>query len=128
MPSKHALTMISVHPVTFLTILGLASDRLTMNSRALSLNVDRSSRSSSSSMDSGVGSGSFSSAVGGGNTKAPCRPPPDGKGLPTVGVGPQSTAGRISDGRKPRSVWRCGEKRMGCDEQSGVRVDRKVDR
>jgi hypothetical protein len=74
-----------------------------MNSKALSLRVDRSSLSSSSSMgDEAEASWSVDDddESGGGKVKAPCRlPPPVGKGRPTVGVGPQSTGGRISDGR-----------------------------
>ena len=37
---------------------------------------------------------------GGGKMKAPCRLPlPAGNGRPTVGVGPQSTGGRMRAGR-----------------------------
>jgi len=105
-PSRQARTIISVQPVTFFTMLGRASDRLIINSKALNLSVERSSRSSSSSIDSGVGSGSSVVVLGGGNMKAPCRPPPVGKGRPTVGVGPQSTAGSMREGRKDNRDWR----------------------
>jgi hypothetical protein len=67
--------------------------------------------------------------VGGGNTNAPCLEPPfPGKGLPTVGVGPQSTGGNIKVGRKVRRMGRCGAKRVGCELHRGVRVERKVER
>ena len=46
-PSRHARTITSAHPCTFFTMLDFASDRLTINSRALNRNVDFSSSSSS---------------------------------------------------------------------------------
>src|SRR6202034_1033777 len=46
-PSKQARSIISVHPGTFLTIFGPASDKLIINTKALRRKVERSSRSSS---------------------------------------------------------------------------------
>jgi hypothetical protein len=71
-----------------------------------------------------------------GKTKAPWRPLPEdeepeedeegpGKGRDTVGVGPQSTAGRMSWGMKLSRGWRCGWKSIGLEVQSGVKSERK---
>jgi hypothetical protein len=66
---------------------------------------------------------------GGGNTNAPCLDPLlPGNGLPTVGVGPQSTGGSISAGRKVKSAGRCGAKRVGWVVHRGVRAEKKVER
>ena len=119
-PSKQALTIISVHPDTFLTMFGLDSDRLIMNSSALRRRAERSSRSSNESCN-GV-------EAGGGKMNDPCRLPALGKGRPTVGVGPQSTEGRMMGGRKESRFCKWGAKRVGCVVHSGVRSDRKVDK
>ena len=44
--------------------------------------------------------------------------------MATVGVGPQSTLGRMSAGRKERSALRCGANRSVDDEERGVSVKR----
>jgi hypothetical protein len=65
----------------------------------------------------------------GGKTNAPCLDPPlPGNGLPTVGMGPQSTGGSIRPGRKVKSARGCGAKRVGLVVHSGVRVEKKVDK
>jgi len=68
----------------------------------------------------------------GGKTNTPCRPllisPFPGKGCPTVGVGPQSTGGKIRAGKKVSNENKWGAKRIGCDVQSSVNVERNVDR
>jgi hypothetical protein len=139
--------MISVHPGTFLTIFGPASDKLIINSKALRRRVDRSSRSSSFSLssvefwfecgldgpaDEGDEGADCEDSEGGGKTNTPCRPlliPPfPGKGRPIVGVGPQSTGGNIRAGKKVSNETKWGEKRLGCDVQSGVSAERNVDR
>jgi hypothetical protein len=51
-----------------------------------------------------------------------------GKGLATVGVGPQSVAGRMSAGRNARRALRCGAKRVGVDEHNGVNEERNFAR
>lgn len=149
-PSKQARTMISVHPGTFLTMFGLASDKLIINSKALRRRVERSSRSSSFSSssiefwfeckldgpgDEGDDEGDCDvpeESERGGKTNTPCRllvmPPFPGKGRPTVGVGPQSTGGSIRAGKKVSKETKCGAKRMGWDVHSGVSVERNVDR
>jgi hypothetical protein len=45
-----------------------------------------------------------------------------------VGVGPQSTSGNIRAGKKVSNETKWGEKRLGCDVQSGVNAERNVDR
>jgi hypothetical protein len=45
-----------------------------------------------------------------------------------VGVGPQSTGGNIRAVRKVSNEPKRGEKRLGCDVQSSVSVERNVDR
>ena len=51
-----------------------------------------------------------------------------GNGLATVGVGPQSAAGRISPGRNARRAFKCGAKRVGAEVQRGVREERNLAR
>jgi len=77
---------------------------------------------------SGVDDGDEES--GGGNMKAPWRLPPlfVGNGRPTVGVGPQSTGGRMRAGRKESRDCRCGANKMGCVDVNGVNVERNVDK
>ena len=45
-----------------------------------------------------------------------------------MGVGPQSTSGNIRAGKKVSNETKWGEKRLGCDVQSGVSAERNVDR
>ena len=97
--------MIFVHPNTLRTIFGRASERLIINSNALNLRVDRLSLSSSSCVDDQGEPSSFVvdddvEELGGGKMNAPCRLPlPAGNGRPTVGVGLQSTGGRMRASR-----------------------------
>ena len=57
-----------------------------------------------------------------GNMKAPCRLPlPAGNGRPTIGVGLQSTDGRI---RARRNGSKDGANEIGCVDVSGVNVER----
>jgi hypothetical protein len=142
MASKHARTMISTQPGTFLTMLGFASDKVSMNSNADSRRVcfwSSSSLMSRSSCRCGEGEGAGDPDGGeggdevseedGGNANAPCREPLlPGNGLPTVGVGPQSTGGSISAGRKVKSAGRWGAKRVGWVVHRGVRAEKKADR
>ena len=79
--------------------------------------------------DGGEAGGDEGLEEAGGKTNVPCRDPLfPGNGRPTVGVGPQSTGGSIRPGRKVRSAGRCGAKRVGWVVQSGVRVEKKVDK
>jgi hypothetical protein len=124
-------------------MLGFASDRLSMNSNADSRRVCFWSSSSLVSFsscrcgdteDAGEADGEEAGGdeefgVAGGKTNAPCLDPLlPGNGLPTVGVGPQSTGGSIRPGRKVKSAGRCGAKRVGLVVHSGVRVEKKVDK
>jgi len=67
---------------------------------------------------------------GGGDMKAPWRLPLRfvGKGRPTVGVGPQSTGGRMRVRRNESRECRCDASKMGWVDVSGVNVERNVDR
>ena len=50
------------------------------------------------------------------------------KGRPIVGAGPQSTGGNIRAGKKVSNETKCGEKKLGCDVQSGqCRKDRSLE-
>ncbi len=95
---------------------GLASLRLIMNSSAALRTSSASSSSSSSSTGPPFGVG--------GNVKL-CVP---GKGLATVGVGPESAEGMIKAGRKESRAWRCGANSCGCEVVRGVRVIRNFGR
>ena len=106
--------------------------------------MERSSRSSSFSpssvdfwserrldVDEGDDSEASEGSKGGGKTKPwrpLSRPPFPGKGRPTVGVGPQSTGGRIRAGRKVSNESKWGANKMGWDVHRGVNVERNVDR
>lgn len=51
--------------------------------------------------------------------------PPDGNGLPTVGVGPQSTGGKINCGIKLNNACKCGANNDGFELHKGVSAERK---
>src|SRR5258707_2945063 len=93
---------------------GLASLRLIMNSRAAFRTSSASSSSSSSSGGPPFGVG--------GNVKL-CVP---GKGLATVGVGPESAEGIIKAGRKESKTWRGGWDSWGWEVVRGGRVMRNL--
>jgi len=67
---------------------------------------------------------------GGGNMKAPWQLPPlfVGNGRLTVGIGPQSTGGRMRVGRNEGRDCRCGANKMGCIDVNGVNVERNADK
>jgi len=102
--------MALTHPSVRRTMAGLASLRLIMNSSAALRTSSASSSSSSSSTGPPFGVG--------GKVKL-CVP---GKGLATVGVGPESADGMIKAGRKESRAWRCGANSCGWEVVSGVRM------
>ena len=109
-PPRHPRTMALTHPSVRRTMAGLASLRLIMNSSAALRTSSASSSSSSSSTGPPFGVG--------GKVKL-CVP---GKGLATVGVGPESADGMIKAGRKESRAWRCGANSCGWEVVSGVRM------
>jgi hypothetical protein len=106
-------------------MLGFASLRLIMNSRAAfrTSSLSASALSSPAVVARRVGD---SGAAGGGKEKE--RLGGLGKGFVSVGVGPQSAAGRMRAGRKARSALKWGAKRVGAEVQSGVREERNLAR
>ena len=109
---RHPRTIALTQPSVRRTMAGLASLRLIMNSSAALRTSSASSPSSSSSTGPPFGVG--------GNVKL-CVP---GKGLVTVGVGPESADGMISAERKESRACRCGANSCGWDVVRGVRMMR----
>ncbi len=120
-PSRHPRTTAAVQPSTRRTMLGRASLKLTINSRA----AFRTSSVSSSSVPFAVPLPLTSdTGAGGGNVKLV----DPGFGCATVGVGPESAEGSIRPGRNFSKAGRCGSKRDGFEDASGVKVARKLGR
>ena len=117
MPSRQPRTIAATQPDTLRTMLGRASLKLTMNSRAAFRTFSFSTYDESSTEPFLSGG----DAEEGGKANEPCGV---GNGFATVGVGPQSTLGSMRAGRKDRSALRWGAKSFGADELRGVSVER----
>ena len=131
-PSKQARTMISVHPGTFLTIFGPASDKLIINSKALRRRVERSSpfhflcwilvrvQVRWTGRWRRRGGRLWRLRRRWENEYALPAIAFPGKGRPIVGVGPQSTGDNIKAGKNVSNETKWGEKTLECDVQSGA--------